>query len=113
MKRAADFRGIARKSLSGRWGLAIIAGLVASVLGACAQIGPDLNIESTKTGVKADIEFGTWTIPLKTWSFDQVAEFLARNAFYIATSVVAASAAFYREVSGTGIVTAEPVLENA
>ncbi|MBQ2675892.1 MAG: DUF975 family protein [Clostridia bacterium] len=90
MKRAADFRGIARKSLSGRWGLAIIAGLVASVLGACAQIGPDLNIESTKTGVKADIEFGTWTIPLETWSFDQVAEFLARNAFYIATSVVAA-----------------------
>lgn len=29
MKYAADFRRIARDSLSGRWGLAVIAGLLA------------------------------------------------------------------------------------
>ena len=33
MKRASDFRYTARKSLSGRWGIAILAGFIASLLG--------------------------------------------------------------------------------
>ena len=37
MKYAADFRGIARGALSGRWGIAVVAGLVASMLGGLAS----------------------------------------------------------------------------
>ena len=33
MKYAADFRKIARDALTNNWGLAIVAGLIASILG--------------------------------------------------------------------------------
>ena len=45
MKYAADFRRIAREALRGRWGIAVIAGLLASLLGAIGSGGPELNIE--------------------------------------------------------------------
>lgn len=45
MKFAADFRRIAREALRGRWGIAVIAGLLASLLGAIGSGGPELNIE--------------------------------------------------------------------
>lgn len=45
MKFAADFRYIAREALRGRWMIAVIAGLIASLLGAIGSIGPKLNIE--------------------------------------------------------------------
>lgn len=45
MKFAADFRRIAREALRGRWGIAVIAGLIASLLGAIGSSGPELNIE--------------------------------------------------------------------
>jgi len=45
MKLAADFRRIAREALRGRWGIAVIAGVIASMLGAIGSNGPELNIE--------------------------------------------------------------------
>ena len=45
MTYAADFRRIAREALRGRWGIAVIAGLLASLLGAIGSGGPELNIE--------------------------------------------------------------------
>jgi len=45
MKFAADFRRIAREALRGRWGIAVIAGLLASLLGAIGSGGPELTIE--------------------------------------------------------------------
>ena len=33
MKSASDFRYTARKSLYGRWGIAVLAGFIASLLG--------------------------------------------------------------------------------
>ena len=45
MKFVADFRRIAREALRGRWGIAVIAGLLASLLGAIGSGGPELNIE--------------------------------------------------------------------
>ena len=45
MKYAADFRRIAREALRGRWGIAVIAGLLASLLGAIGSGGPELNID--------------------------------------------------------------------
>ena len=45
MKRAADFRKIAREVLSGRWAVAVIAGLIATLLGAVSTNGPELKFE--------------------------------------------------------------------
>lgn len=39
MKYAADFRYIAREVLRGKWGIAVIAGLIASLLGALGSDG--------------------------------------------------------------------------
>ena len=45
MKYASDFRRIAREALRGKWGIAVTAGLLASLLGAIGSSGPKLNIE--------------------------------------------------------------------
>ena len=39
MKRASDFRYAARKALSGKWGIAVLAGFIASLLGGVATSG--------------------------------------------------------------------------
>ena len=45
MKYAADFRSLARNALKGKWGIAVVAGLIASLLGAIGSSGPELNVE--------------------------------------------------------------------
>ncbi len=55
MKCAADFRCIAKNALSGRWWLAIVAGLIASLLGAGA---------SGSQGIKLDINDSDFNINL-------------------------------------------------
>jgi len=42
MKFAKDFRGIAREALKGKWWLALIVGLVASLLGGISSGGPEV-----------------------------------------------------------------------
>ena len=41
MKYAVDFRYHAREALRGKWGIAVIAGLIASLLGALGSDGPE------------------------------------------------------------------------
>lgn len=55
---AADFRASARNSLKGKWGLAVLAGLLAGLLGAeSLDIGPELNIHfNFTTGLEATFE---------------------------------------------------------
>ena len=45
MKYAADFRSIARNALKGKWGIAVGAGRIASLLGVSGSNGPELNLE--------------------------------------------------------------------
>lgn len=42
MKYAADFRYIAREALRGKWVIAVIAGLIASLLGGLGSDGPEV-----------------------------------------------------------------------
>ena len=46
MKKAEDFRSIARDTLAGKWKNAVLVGLVASLLGAVDGAGLDLNIDN-------------------------------------------------------------------
>lgn len=56
MKYAADFRQIARNALKGRWGIAVVAGLIASLLGAIGSSGPKLNIELNDGNFNASLQ---------------------------------------------------------
>jgi len=55
MKYAADFRDNARQALAGRWTPAVIAGLLASLLGAVGSSGPEVGFHVNENG--ADIGF--------------------------------------------------------
>ena len=54
MKYAADFRSIARNALKGKWGIAVVAGLIASLLGAIGSSGPKLNVELNDGNIGSD-----------------------------------------------------------
>lgn len=56
MRVAADFRSIARDALKGNWLIAVLAGLVATILGALGDMGPEVkvNIDGTNAGVNID-----------------------------------------------------------
>ncbi len=52
MKLAFDFRKAAREALAGKWWLALVAGLIASILGGIAKSGPQIKLElGTEAGV--------------------------------------------------------------
>lgn len=57
MKYASDFRSIARNALRGRWGIAVIAGLIASLLGAVAYNGPEVNFNFGENGASMNLMF--------------------------------------------------------
>ena len=48
MKYAADFRYIAREALRGKWLIAVVVGLVASLLGGAGADGPELKLDRVK-----------------------------------------------------------------
>ena len=56
MKYAADFRSIARNVLKGKWGIAVVAGLIASLLGAIGSSGPELNVELNDGNFNASLQ---------------------------------------------------------
>ena len=56
MKYAADFRSVARNTLKGKWGIAVVAGLIASLLGAIGSSGPELNVELNEGNFNASLQ---------------------------------------------------------
>ena len=57
MKYAADFRSIARNALTGKWAVAVIAGLLASLLGAIGTNGPEIELEMGDNGANIVVQF--------------------------------------------------------
>lgn len=62
MKFAADFRSIARAALQRRWTIAVIAGLLASILGAIASNGPEIKLDISDSGANVVFQFAGQTI---------------------------------------------------
>ena len=56
MKYAADFRRIARDALRGKWGTAVIVGLVASILGGVGSGGLEVKLNVDRFGAHASLE---------------------------------------------------------
>lgn len=57
MKVAADFRKEAREALQGKWKIAVLVGLAASLLGAIGNNGFDINYEKTATSADVGLDF--------------------------------------------------------
>lgn len=57
MKYAADFRELARNALRGKWGMAVIVGLVAALLGGTGSQGPNvnLNVEGGQANLNVEV----------------------------------------------------------
>ena len=62
MMYAYDFRKIARDVLRGKWGIAVIAGLIATLLGGAASIGPELELKISDSGRNVVVGFGNYEI---------------------------------------------------
>lgn len=62
MRLAEDFRSIAREALSGKWLIAVLVGLVATLLGAIDGMGPKVEINIDISSANASFEFAGQTI---------------------------------------------------
>lgn len=62
MRLAADFRSIARDVLRGKWKIAVLVGLVASMLGAVEGMGLEVKFNIEESSVKASLELAGNTI---------------------------------------------------
>ena len=62
MKYAADFRSIARESLRGKWLFAVVAGLVAMLLGSVGSDGPEVTFHLDTAGASLNFELAGQTI---------------------------------------------------
>ena len=97
MKVAADFRYIAREALRGKWGIAVIAGLLATLLGALGSDGPEvkLNIDMSERA-NVSFEYAGQTILSTSGGLnEQLGTFLIGSAVYIAIAAILLAAVYF------------------
>ena len=97
MKVAEDFRYIARESLRGKWGIAVIAGLIASLLGALGSDGPEvkLNVDMSE-GAHVSFEYAGQTILSTSGGInDQLSAILIGSAIYIAIAAILLAVVYF------------------
>lgn len=96
MKYAADFRSIARNSLRGKWGVAVIAGLLASLLGAIASNGPEINLDFSENGTKVVFEYADQQIYTLGSGWDEgLTGLLAGGMMFIGLVALVVAAAYF------------------
>lgn len=96
MRCAADFRSIARESLKGKWGLAVIAGLVASLLGGLGAEGLDvkLNLDASNGNVSLGVA-GQQILSNTGGLNDRLSAFLIGSAVYIAITAIVLAVLYF------------------
>ncbi len=96
MKFAADFRLIARNALNGRWKIAVIACLIASLLGAVSAGGPEFNVNFDTSGADVNIEFAGQVVYGTSSGFhSKLNGFLIGSAVYILLIALATAVVFF------------------
>lgn len=104
MKFASDFRSIARNSLSGRWGIAVIAALIASLLGGIASNGPEINFNFDDNGANIGLEFADQQIYTSNsgWN-EELAGFLVTGASFVILAALLFAAVYFVLGSVVGV----------
>lgn len=95
MKYATDFRSIARNALSGRWSTAVIAGLLASLLGAVSSDAPELKFNFGNNGASVDLQLAGQQIYTSGigWN-EQLSDFIAGSATFIILAALITAIAY-------------------
>ena len=96
MKYASDFRTIARDALKGKWGIAVIAGLIASLLGAIASDGPEIKFNFSDNGANIQLMFADRQIysSAEGW-LPELNAFIVGSAVYITIAALLMAAALF------------------
>lgn len=96
MKYASDFRSIARDALKGRWGIAVIAGLIASLLGAIASSGPEVKLNYSDNGASVNLMFANQEIYSSSGGWlPELNAFIIGGAIYIIIVALVMAAVFF------------------
>lgn len=96
MKYASDFRSIARDALRGRWGIAVIAGLIASLLGAIASSGPEVKFNFRDNGANVNLMFANQEIYSSSGGWlPELNAFIVGGAIYIMIAALIMAAVFF------------------
>lgn len=104
MKFAADFRSIARNALSGRWTVAVIAGLIASLLGAVASHGPEIKLNISDSGVHIGLELAGQQIYTSGGGWNgQLAGILVGGASFIILAALVMAVVYFVLGSVVGV----------
>lgn len=103
MKYAADFRALARSALRGRWFIAVIVTLVATVLGGIGSDGPEVKFNLSESGANLSLNVAGQPI-FSTGGDPGIIALLAGGILYIllAALVIAAIWLFLGSVVGVG-----------
>lgn len=89
MKNAADFRSIARDVLRGKWAIAVIVGLVATLLGGGGKGGPEIKFNIDVSSATASFEFAGQTIFSTRGGLDSgISSFLVGSSIYIGLAIL-------------------------
>lgn len=103
MRYAADFRAIARSALRGRWFIAVMVTLVATILGGTGMDGPEIKFNISESGASANLTLAGQTI-FCTGGNPGIMTLLAGGILYVvlAALVIAAIWLFLGSVVGVG-----------
>ncbi len=90
MKYASDFRTTARNSLQGKWTVAVIAGLIASLLGGVGSNGPQINFKFNDNGANVGLTFANQQVYSSQGGFlPELNGFIVGGAIYIFLAAIA------------------------
>ena len=96
MKYAEDFRSIARESLKGKWGLTVITGLVASLLGGLGSEGLDVTLKLDSSNGNVGFGVAGQTLLSNNGELNnQLSTFLIGSAVYIAIAAIVLAALYF------------------
>ena len=96
MKYAADFRSIAREALRGKWVIAVVAGLIASLLGGLGADGPEIKLNIDASNANASLEYAGRTILSTNEGLNpELGAFIIGGAVYIALVAIVMAVLFF------------------
>lgn len=97
MKNASEFRSIARNALKGKWIIAVLAGIVAGILGAGdGVVGPKINLNISGGNLDADLKIAGQTIfsTAKEYSSGIVALIVGSLVYVLLAALIVAAIYF-------------------
>lgn len=96
MKYAADFRSIAREALRGKWLIAVLVGVIASLLGGLGAEGPEAKLNVDGSGANVSFEYAGQTIVSTNGGMNsELGAFIVGSTIYIALIAILLAVVYF------------------